>query len=125
VLDEKIPITENGRRRKIPKRHAIFKHLVNDAARGDTKALLDVIGVMETLYRYHGKVGTKEPPLARDPAAVFVLPHNGRDDLALLQDPELTRRLASTEREWHIEQQQKQNPANDNDGDTVSELKKA
>ena len=124
MLNEKISITENGRRRKITKQDAIFRQIAKDAVQGDTKALQDVFGVMETLSRYYGRLGTNDPPLARNPIAVISVPYSPRDDLARLQDPELTRRLDETEREWYIEQQQKQNPANDND-DAVSELKTA
>ena len=124
ILDEKVAATENGRHRKISKRQAIFKHLSNRLAQGETKAVLDVVRLMEASHRYNEKLGTKDPPLPRYPSTIFYLPHNGRDDLDLLQDPELTRRLARTEREWHLEQERKQNPANDND-DSVPELKEA
>lgn len=123
-LAEKVPIAENGRHRSVSKIDVIYRRLVNGAVQGDTKALHDVLRMMEVLDRYYEKVGTKDPPLARQPAAVVLLRHNGRDDLDLLQDAELNRRLARTEREWYAEQQRKGNPANDND-DTVSELKTA
>jgi hypothetical protein len=126
VLDEKLTITEpNGRERKIAKRVAIFKQVVNRAVKGDTKAFLDVFRMFETFHRDYQKLSTEEAPLPRNPSVVAIIPHNYRDDLALLQHPELTRRLVTTEREWRMEQQRKQNPANDNGDDTARELKKA
>lgn len=38
ALAEKVPIVENGRRRKITKRNAMIKQLVNKAASGDLRA---------------------------------------------------------------------------------------
>jgi uncharacterized protein DUF5681 len=38
ALAEKVPIVENGRRRKITKRSAMIKQLVNKAASGDLRA---------------------------------------------------------------------------------------
>ena len=38
-LNTRVPITENGRRRKITKRKAVAKQLVNRAATGDPKAI--------------------------------------------------------------------------------------
>ena len=37
-LEQKIPVTENGRRRTIPRRAALAKKLVADALNGDAKA---------------------------------------------------------------------------------------
>lgn len=121
ILDEKVAVTENGRHRKISKRQAIFKHLANRAAQGDEKAFLEVVRSVEASYSYNQKLETKEPPLPRYPSVIMSLPDNGRGPP---RDPELTRRLVKTEREWYIEQEEKQTPANDND-DSVSELKEA
>lgn len=47
ALDEKVTINENGSRRKISKRDALAKQLVNKAVSGDnisTKLVLDIIG---------------------------------------------------------------------------------
>jgi Family of unknown function (DUF5681) len=38
-LNTRVPVTENGRRKKITKRKAIAKQLVNKAATGDQKAI--------------------------------------------------------------------------------------
>jgi len=37
-LDHRVPVTENGRRRKISKRQVIAKQVINKAASGDLKA---------------------------------------------------------------------------------------
>lgn len=37
-LDDRVPVTENGRRRNITKREAIAKQVINKAAGGDLKA---------------------------------------------------------------------------------------
>jgi hypothetical protein len=45
ALNEPVIVTENGRRRKVSKREAIIKQLVNQSAKGDwraTKLLLDI-----------------------------------------------------------------------------------
>jgi hypothetical protein len=124
VLDAKLTITEpNGRERKIAKKVAVFTQVVNRAVKGDTKAFLDVFRMLESFHRDHQKMGATEAPLPRNPGVVMIIPHNGRDDLTLLQHPELTRRLTATEREWDIEQQQKQNASNDNDDDSFCNLK--
>ncbi len=39
TLDETVTVTENGRRRKISKREALAKQLVNRAAQGDAKTI--------------------------------------------------------------------------------------
>lgn len=38
-LQEKIPVTENGKRKKVTKREAIAKQLINRAASGDPRAI--------------------------------------------------------------------------------------
>src|SRR5215813_13677739 len=50
ALNEPVIVTENGRRRKISKRHAIIKQLVNQSAKGDWRAakfLLDIVQDIE------------------------------------------------------------------------------
>jgi hypothetical protein len=42
-LEAKVPITENGRRKKITKRRAAVKQIVNKAAGGDVKAISTVL----------------------------------------------------------------------------------
>jgi hypothetical protein len=45
VLDERISVTEAGRRRSMSTREAIIRGLRNDALRGDHKARLTMIGL--------------------------------------------------------------------------------
>jgi len=59
ALDEKITITENGRRRKITKREAIITQLVNRSAQADLKATQILLGMMQEIERRTG--GSAEP----------------------------------------------------------------
>ena len=50
ALNEPVTVTENGRRRKVSKREAIIKQLVNQSANGDWRAvklLLDIVHDIE------------------------------------------------------------------------------
>ena len=50
ALNEPVIVTENGRRRKVSKREAIIKQLVNQSANGDWRAvklLLDIVHDIE------------------------------------------------------------------------------
>ncbi len=42
-LDDRVPISENGRRRKISKREVMIKQVVNKAAGGDLKAVQTIL----------------------------------------------------------------------------------
>lgn len=53
ALKEKVGVTENGRRRKITKREAIAKWLINRAAQGDDKS-------MQMLLRLLGQIDTQK-----------------------------------------------------------------
>ena len=48
-LKARVTVTENGRRKRIPKREVIAKHVVNKAASGDLKAILLLLN--EIRYR--------------------------------------------------------------------------
>jgi hypothetical protein len=48
-INEKIVVTENGERKKITKWHAGFKHIVNNAAMGDSAAFKLVEATIERL----------------------------------------------------------------------------
>lgn len=111
ILNETILVTQNGRRRKLCKADVIYTRFVNRAVQGDPKGLLDVFRMLETLFSYN-RPGSTLPPV---PSGVVMLPYNGRDDLDILQPPELTRRLSQVLQDWELEQQQKKSPANDND----------
>jgi hypothetical protein len=46
ALREPVIVTENGRRRKVSKRQAVIKQLVNRSAQGDLKAMQMLLGTM-------------------------------------------------------------------------------
>ena len=45
ALNEKVDVTENGRRKRITKLEAAIKHLMNRAATGEARATRDVIAL--------------------------------------------------------------------------------
>jgi hypothetical protein len=49
ALDEPVTITENGRRRKITKREAVIKQLVNKSASADARSLKILLNLMLNL----------------------------------------------------------------------------
>ncbi|MBV8456581.1 MAG: hypothetical protein JO122_08195 [Acetobacteraceae bacterium] len=49
ALNEPVTITENGRRRKISKREAVIKHLVNKSASADPRSLKILLDLMLNL----------------------------------------------------------------------------
>jgi hypothetical protein len=111
AFDEKIPVTENGRRRKITKRKAMFKQLANRSAQGDPKATESAMRRMSELERRSQAERAIDPLSKRQPQVVVVLPDNGRD-------PELTRRLKATRDKYRAEMRQGrelQGPANENE----------
>jgi Family of unknown function (DUF5681) len=59
-LNTRVPITENGRRKKITKRKAIAKQLVNKAATGDPKAIPVLLN--ETRLHEAGSAATAPGP---------------------------------------------------------------
>ena len=46
-----VVVTENGRRRKVAKRQAIIKQLVNRSTQGDLKAMQMLLGAMQDIER--------------------------------------------------------------------------
>jgi hypothetical protein len=54
ALDQKITVTEQGRRRKISKREAIITQLVNRSASADLKATTILLGMMQEIERRTG-----------------------------------------------------------------------
>jgi Family of unknown function (DUF5681) len=71
ALAEKVTIVENGRRRKITKRSAMIKQLVNKAASGDLRASRQLTD-LEFRLNPEGvrqKSGIESAPLWRDPVA--------------------------------------------------------
>lgn len=51
ALNEPVIVTENGRRRKVSKRQAIIKQLVNRSAQGDLKAMQMLLSTMQDIER--------------------------------------------------------------------------
>ena len=113
ILDEKVSINENGRRRTITKAEAMLKQLVNDAAKGNAKATTIVLRTMEMFHRNKKPRGAAETRPEPEPRHVVVLPHNNRDPL----DPELLAAHLRVEEEHHAKkarERERQGPANEN-----------
>ena len=51
ILNETVTITENGRRRKISKREALAKQVINRAVQGDPRAIQMLFRLMSQLDR--------------------------------------------------------------------------
>jgi hypothetical protein len=51
ALNEPVVVTENGRRRKVSKRQAIIKQLINRSAQGDLKAMQMLLSTMQEIER--------------------------------------------------------------------------
>jgi hypothetical protein len=49
ALNEPVVVTENGRRRKVSKRQAVIKQLVNRSAQGDLKAMQMLFGTIQEI----------------------------------------------------------------------------
>ena len=122
VLDAKVSVIEDGRRRKIPNVEAMCKQVVNRAAQGDKKSTQAVLRMIKTFYRHGAKPDSKKASRTMNPAVRLILPNDGGP---WPSDPELTRRLVRAARDWEIEQQQKRNPGNDKYDESVWKLKNA
>jgi hypothetical protein len=51
ALNEPVIVTENGRRRKVSKREAIIKQLVNQSANGDWRAVKLLLDIVQDIER--------------------------------------------------------------------------
>jgi hypothetical protein len=51
ALDELVVVTENGGRKRISKRQAAFKQLVNEAAKGNWRALKLLVDMLQDIER--------------------------------------------------------------------------
>jgi hypothetical protein len=114
VLDEKVSVSENGRRQKITKAEAMFKQLVNHAVQGDTKAAQAVVRMMEAFYRHRKLASTSETHTAPGATHVLVLPDNHRDP----RDPgevAVMIKASDEHRANKQREQERQSPANEND----------
>jgi hypothetical protein len=54
ALDEKVIVTDNGRRRKVSKREIIVTQLVNRSAQADLKAMQILLGMVQEIERRTG-----------------------------------------------------------------------
>jgi hypothetical protein len=63
VLKEPVVISENGRRRRITKREAMLKQLVNKAAGGDARAIQLLLGEIRQLEARLEAAASDEAPL--------------------------------------------------------------
>ncbi len=119
ALDEKVMIVENGRRCKVTKCEAMFKHLANRAAQGDARATQTVLRFAAVLYRisqHKGSSVSKSPP---NVGAVVMRPHNNRDPL----DPELIAAYARVKAEIdakRLREGRGRDPANDDEKEEVA-----
>jgi len=63
ALNERVAITENGKRRSISKLEAAIKQLVNKAAGGDAKAIALLLNVVRLSDERGGAADPASPPL--------------------------------------------------------------
>jgi Family of unknown function (DUF5681) len=80
ALAAKVPLTENGRRRRVSKQEAMFAQLANRAAQGDPRATQSVLRLQAEIER----TSAQEKPAESKPERrrfVAILPHNGRGEL--------------------------------------------
>src|ERR1700740_2557537 len=54
ALDEKVSVTEDGRRRRVTKREVVAKQLVNKAAQADLRAIKQLVDIVERVERQSG-----------------------------------------------------------------------
>src|SRR5271157_5647039 len=59
ALDEKVGVTEDGRRRRVTKRELVIKQLVNKSASADLRAIKQLIDIVE---RVEGRSGAPPTP---------------------------------------------------------------
>ena len=69
-LQEKITIVENGIRKRVPKKHAIAKQLVNKAASGDPKMVPLLLSREQSAANQAG-IGPAEAPMTREDEQVL------------------------------------------------------
>jgi len=59
ALDEKVQVTEDGRRRRIAKRELVIKQLVNKSAAADLRAIKQLTDIVQGI---EGRTGAAHPP---------------------------------------------------------------
>jgi hypothetical protein len=68
IIRQKITVTENGRTRRIPVVEAMLRRLLNDALRGDEKALKLCLPLIERYGEFPDTTETLDDMLAEDKA---------------------------------------------------------
>jgi hypothetical protein len=69
VLNERVVVTENGKRKRITKLHAMLKQLVNQAASGDNRAIKQLIPLAQTCLGSSSAAASDSPAPALLPSA--------------------------------------------------------
>ena len=64
ALDEKVSLTEDGRRRRITKRELVIKQLVNKSASADLRAIKQLTDIVQGVERRAGASPTPPSPQA-------------------------------------------------------------
>ena len=64
ALDEKVSLTENGRRRRVTKRELVIKQLVNKSASADLHAIKQLTDIVQGVERRAGASEAPAPPPA-------------------------------------------------------------
>jgi len=64
ALDEKVQVTEDGRRRRVTKRELVVKQLVNKSAAADLRAIKQLTDIVERVERRSGTAPAPASPQA-------------------------------------------------------------
>jgi len=64
LLDEKVQVTEDGKRRRVTKRELVAKQLVNKSAAADLRAIKQLTDIVEQVERRSGAAPAPPPPPA-------------------------------------------------------------
>jgi hypothetical protein len=62
ALDEKVQVTEDGKRRRVTKRELVVKQLVNKSAAADLRAIKQLTDIVERVERRGGASPAPAPP---------------------------------------------------------------
>jgi hypothetical protein len=62
ALDEKVTLTEDGRRRRVTKRELVIKQLVNKSASADLRAIKQLTDIVQGVERRTGASQAPSPP---------------------------------------------------------------
>jgi hypothetical protein len=74
ALDEKVSVTEDGRRRRVTKRELVITQLVNKSASADLRAIKQLTDIVQGVERRAGSEPTPPPvPTAADEEVIAYL----------------------------------------------------